>query len=65
MLKLDVHIADMIIDRGFLGLLNPIVMEAKLHKSEVERILLVRTTVLLFSNLSDIQDSGILVPLPL
>ena len=57
----DIKASEMIVNKGIISILTPLIMEIDVNPSDTERIELIRNTAKIFSELSDIQNFEILV----
>lgn len=57
----DIKASEMIVNKGIISILTPLIMEIDVSPSDKERIELIRNTAKIFSELAEIQNFEILV----
>lgn len=60
-IKRDVKAAEMIVNKGIMSILTPLVLEIEFLPTDTERLELIRKATKVFSELTEIQNIDILV----
>ena len=61
LIKKDIKLAELFVSKGIISILTPIVMEVEFDSTDKNRINLIRNTVRILSELTDMRNPEILV----